>query len=145
MASSAEAAGRLDIQRHQLGAAQRAGEADQQQRAVTPPPGAVVAGCEQAPQHGEGERRRLLPRPPVAAQQPLQRLLDMAVPGIPRQIIEAMHLADGGEAAANGAARVALGEACQIGADRRRRCRHRAKPGTGAPVRVVLPVGLVGP
>ena len=30
----------LDIQRHQLGAAQRAGEADQQQRAVTPPAGA---------------------------------------------------------------------------------------------------------
>ena len=66
------------------------------------------------------------PWPPVAAQQSLQRLLDMAVPGIPRQIIEAMHLADGGEAAANGAARVALGEACQIGADRHRRTSPRS-------------------
>ena len=60
----------LDIQRYQFGAAQRAGKADQQQRAVAPAAGAVVAGGQQPAQHGERERRRLLRRPPVRRSRP---------------------------------------------------------------------------
>ena len=43
----------LDAKRNQFGAAQRAGEAEQQQRAVAPAAGALVAGRQNLAQHGE--------------------------------------------------------------------------------------------
>jgi hypothetical protein len=41
----------LDLERHQFGAAQRAGEAEQQQGAITPAAGTRIAGQKNLPQH----------------------------------------------------------------------------------------------
>ena len=60
----------LDLQRHQLGAAQRAGEAEQQQRPVAPAARRAVAGGQQPAQHGEGQRRRLARRAAVLRSRP---------------------------------------------------------------------------
>ena len=57
----------LHLQRHQFGAAQRAGQADQQQRAVAPAAGARVAGGNEPPQQRQRERRRLSYRAPLLA------------------------------------------------------------------------------
>ena len=87
-----------------------------------------VAGGEQLAQHGEGQRRRLLRRPAVLAQQAAQRFLDVAMRRVPRQVVEAVHFSQCGEAAADGARRMGFGEAGQIGPDhgRFRRYRHEA-------------------
>ena len=45
----------FDIERHQFGATQCTDEAEQQQRPVTPPADALVAGDENLPQHGQGQ------------------------------------------------------------------------------------------
>jgi hypothetical protein len=50
----------LDLQRHQLRAAQRPGEAEQQQSTVTPAACAGIAGGDEPAQHGERQRRGLL-------------------------------------------------------------------------------------
>ena len=50
----------LDLQRHQFGAAQRAGEAEQQQGPVAPAAGGIVAGGDQLAQHGQRQRGGLL-------------------------------------------------------------------------------------
>ena len=134
----------LDLQRHQLGAAERGREADQQQGAVAPAAGGDVAGGDQVAQHGEGERR-LPHRPAALAQQAFQWLLDVAVPEVPGQVVEAVHLADGGQAPAHRGGRVAVLEAGEVGADGRGRRGHRREAMRGAPGGVVRPVGLVGP
>ena len=103
-----------------------------------------VAGGEQLAQHGEGQRRGLLRRPAVAAQQAVQRFLDVAMRRVPRQVVEAVHLAQCREPAADGARRMAVGEAGEIGADHGRRGRHRHEAVRGAPLGEMLPVGLVG-
>src|SRR5208337_1937570 len=47
-----------------------------------------------AAQHRERQRGGLLRRPSVLSQQPAQRFLDVAVRRVPRQVVEAVHLAD---------------------------------------------------
>ena len=125
----------LDTQRNQFGAAQRAGEAEQQQRAVAPAARALVAGRQQLAQHGERQRRGLAGRAAVAAQQALQRALDVAMAGVPRQVVEAVHFAQCRQPAADGAGGMAVGQAGEIGADGGRCRRHRDKTVRGAPVR----------
>jgi hypothetical protein len=59
----------------------------------------------------------------VQAQQGLQRRLDVAMPGVPGQVVEAVRLADRRQAPADRRGGVAFGQAGQVGADRRRRGR----------------------
>ena len=63
--------------------------------------GRAVAGGEQLAQHAQRQCGCLLDRPAVQTQQGLQRFLDVAVSGIPGQVVEAMGLADSGEAPAD--------------------------------------------
>ena len=135
----------LDLQRYQLGVAERAGEADQQQRAVAPAAGGAVARRKELAQQGQGEGRALPHRAAALGQQALQRLLDVAVPGTSGQVVEPVHLAQGCQAAADGGWRVAVLQAGQVGADGRGRGGHRGKPQDSAPGGVVRSVRLVGP
>jgi hypothetical protein len=73
-----------------VGTAQRLGETEQKQRAV-----AAAASSAVVAQHRQGERRRLLHRPAMGAQQSPQRSLNEAMPRVPG--VEAVHFADGGE------------------------------------------------
>jgi hypothetical protein len=50
----------LDAERHQFGAAQRAGETEQQKRAIAPSAGGAVAGGEQLPRHRQRQGGGLL-------------------------------------------------------------------------------------
>ena len=134
----------VDAQRHQFGAAQRAGEAEQQECAVAPAARTGIAGGQQAAQHRERQRGGLVRRPSVLSQQAAQRFLDVAVRGVPRQVVEAVHLADRRQATADRRRRVGLTEAGEIGPDRRGRGGHRHEAGLRAPGSVVRPVGLVG-
>jgi len=67
-----------------FGAAQRAGETDQQQRAVGLAAGGAIAGGDQLAQHRERQGCRFLHRAPVCAQQSLLRLPDVAVRRVSR-------------------------------------------------------------
>ena len=69
----------FDLQRHQFGAAQRADEAEQQQRAITPAAGALITGGQQLAQHRQGQRGGLLHRTGMRPQHALQRTLDVAM------------------------------------------------------------------
>ena len=129
----------LDPERHQLRAAQRADKAEQQQRAVAPAARSLIAGCQQLAQHRQGQRGGFLHRAAVGAEHALQRALDVAMRRVPRQIVEAVHLAECGQPAADGGGRVAVGQAGEIGADGRRRGRHRDETVCGAPRRKNAP------
>ena len=58
----------LDMEGNKFGAAQRAGEAEQQQRAVAPAAGALIAGGEQLAQHVQRQRGGLAHRAAMRAQ-----------------------------------------------------------------------------
>ena len=135
----------LDLQRHQLGAAQRAGEAKQQQGPVAPAAGGSIAGGDQLAQHGQRQRGGFLWWPAVLAQQALQRPLDVAMGGVPGQVVEPVHFAQRGEAAADGGRGMGVGEAGEIGADGGRGGGDRHEAMRGAPGGEVRPVRLVGP
>src|SRR5271166_4538125 len=96
-------------------------------------PRACIAGGQQAAQHRERQRGGLVRRPSVLSQQAAQRFLDVTMRRVPRQVVEAAHLADRRQAPANGRRRVALGEAGEIRADRCGRGGHRHEAGLRAP------------
>ena len=108
------------------------------------PAGAHVAGREQRPEDVERQRRRLRDRPSLSAQQPLERPADIAMRGVPGQVVEAVHLAEGGEPSADGGRRE-IGKAREIGADSGWGRRHRHEAHRRAPGRVMRPVGAVRP
>jgi aryl carrier-like protein len=92
----------LDMESHQFGAAQRAGEAEQQQGAVAAAAGAAVAGGEQLAQLDERQRRRLAGRPAAGAQGALQRPPGVAMRRVPGQVVEAVQFAECRQPAADG-------------------------------------------
>ena len=134
----------FDPECHQFGASQRRREADEQQGAVAPAACRYVAGGDEPAQGGKGQGGRLADGPAVLAQQPLQRPLNVAVRPVPGQVVEAVHLTDGGQAAAQRGGRVYFSKACEISADGCGLGRHGHEAGARAPGGVVGPVGLVG-
>ena len=101
----------LDLQGDEFGAAQRGGEAEQQQRAVAPAAGGASQVASSWRSMASDSAAAFSHRPAVQAQQGLQRHLDVAVPGVPGQVVEAVHLADRRQAAADRRRRVAFGQA----------------------------------
>jgi transposase len=75
---------------HELRAAERAGEAEQQERAVAPAARARITGGEQLAQLRQAQSRGLAHRPAMRE----QRALDGAVRRVPGQIVEPVQLAD---------------------------------------------------
>jgi hypothetical protein len=113
-------------------------------RAVAPAAGAFIAGGEQLAQHGQRQRGSLLRRPGMGAQRALQRALDVAMRGIPRQIVEPVHFTQRRQPPSDCGRRVAAGKTSEIGTHGRRRRRNGDEPVRGAPVGRMGPVGFVG-
>ena len=135
----------LALDRDQLRAAQRRGEAEQQQGAVAQPGEVAAAGGEQAPELGGADRRGPARRPAVPAEDPGQGVADGRMRRGPGQAGHPVRPADGGQAAAQGGAAVAQ---CQGGAvaGHRGGCgRQRGDAALLAPGGKGGPVGGIGP
>jgi hypothetical protein len=133
----------LDPERHKFRAPQGAGETEEQQRPVPPPARAYVTGGQQLAQDVEREGGGLRDRPTLRPQQPVERPANVAVRRVPGQVVEAVHLAQGREPAADGGRRL-ISQAGEIGADNARFGRHRHEAHRRAPGGIMRPVGAVG-
>jgi hypothetical protein len=89
----------LAVDADQLGAAQRPGKAQQQQRAVTQAGQVTATGGDQLAQFGRGQRRGLAAAAAVPAIDAAQRGADGGVAGGPVEPAQAVLLADGSKPA----------------------------------------------
>ena len=132
------------IEGHEFGAAQCAGKPEQQQGAVAPAARAGIARRQQLAEHGERQCGGFSHRAAVGPEHAPQRALDVAMGGVPRQIVEPVHFSERGEPPADGGGGVGFGQAGEVGADDFWRGRNGDKSVRGAPCRKMGPVGLVG-
>ena len=97
-----------------------------------------------------GAAWRATARRPFATGRPCRRSKACSGPwmsrcaGVPGQVVEAVRLADRRQAPADRRRGMAFGQAGEVGADRRRRGRHRGEVFFRAPGGVMRPVGPVG-
>ena len=128
----------------QLGTAQRAGVAEQQQRPVALSGRRGIAGRDQAA-HLLGRQRGGLPwRAAIPALDAAQRVADRRMRRLPGLAGEPVRPAQRGQPPHQGAAGVGGGERGEIGADRRRIGRQRRPAGAAAPGTKMLPIRAVG-
>ena len=134
----------LVVDRHQLGAPQRPGEADQEQCPVAQATEVAAAGGQQRLDLGGGQRRGRASGSAVLAEDAAQRGVDHRVPALPGMAQAAMLMGDRRQAAAQPAATELAGQARQIGRDDHRLGRQRGHAAGGAPGGEVGPVGGIG-
>ena len=134
----------LDLDAGELGAPQRRGVAEQQQRPVAQAGEVAAARRHELPHLGGGEGGGAPLRRPVAAGDAAQRLADGGVAGVEALFGRAVRPADGDQPPAQRRQAVARRERGEVGAHRLRARRHRPPPLPRAPGAEAGEVGAVG-
>jgi hypothetical protein len=136
----------LDIGADQLGAAQRAGKAEQQNRPIAMTREILAAAVEQLAQQIRRQGRRLLHRTSLGALEAGQDIGDRRVPAIEREAFHAVLMRDPGQRAFDGGRRSAPCPAAERGdvePDGRRRRQQRIQMVLRAPRPERSPVAII--